>query len=131
MKNLKAVFLVLGFLLSVDVSIARAQSAEEMVSNCKELAEAKVVGDQIAIPHDFDSGKCWGAFGTLQTAISVVPKSFPKDGPVLEVCAPEDSTHSQLIKIFMAYAMKHPEELHKDYFFVALAALREVFPCPK
>lgn len=125
MKNL-TVFLTLVF----SSCMAQAQSAEEMVSNCREMASAKVVGENIAVPHDFESGKCWGAFGTLQTAITVVPKSYPKDGPVLGVCAPEDSTHSQLIKIFMAYTAKHPEQLHKDFFFVALASLREVFPCP-
>ena len=126
MKNLIA-FLVLGF----SCCIAHAQSAEEMASNCKGVAEARIIESGVAIPQNFQNGVCWGAFGTLLTAISIVPKSFPKDGPVLGVCAPENSTQSELIKIFMAYTTRHPEQLHKDYFFVALAALREVFPCPK
>ncbi|MGA3081415.1 MAG: Rap1a/Tai family immunity protein [Terracidiphilus sp.] len=112
-------------------TVAFSQSAEEMVSNCKWISESKVSADQIEIPTDFHSGVCWGAFGTLQTAITVVPYSFPKEGPLLGVCAPEKSTESQLIRIFIAYTERHPEQLHKDYFFVAIAALKEVFPCPK
>lgn len=110
---------------------ARAQSAEEMVSDCKGVAEARIVENGVALPQNFRSGVCWGSFGTLLTAITVVPKSFPKDPPLLGVCAPEEITQSQVVKIFMSYTTRHPEELNKDYFFVALAALREVFPCPK
>jgi hypothetical protein len=102
-----------------------------MVSNCKGVAEARIAESGVALPQNFRSGVCWGSFGTLLTAITVVPKSFPKDPPVLGVCAPEEITQSQVVKIFMAYTTRHPEELHKDYFFVALAALREAFPCPK
>jgi len=129
MKNMLAP--LLAGLLFCMAPFARAQSAEEMASNCKGVAEARIVESGVVLPQNFPSGVCWGSFGALQTATTVVPKSFPKDPPVLGVCGPEDTTRSQLVKIFMAYTARHPEELHKDYFFVALAALREVFPCPK
>jgi CTP synthase (UTP-ammonia lyase) len=129
MKKL-SIILLLGMLF-LCIPVAHSESAEEMVSNCKWIAEAKVSDDQIEIPTDFHSGVCWGAFGTIQKAISVVPYSFPKEGPLLGVCAPENSTRSQLIRIFIAYTERHPEKLHKDYFFIAIAALKEAFPCPK
>jgi hypothetical protein len=126
--------LTILFLLVVAISIAPsigAQSAEEMVSNCKELSEAKISAHQISVPQDFETGVCWGSFGTILDAIFVVPDSFPKDGPMLHVCAPQEVTVTQLVQIFIAYTKQHPEQLHKEYFFVALSALKGAFPCQR
>jgi hypothetical protein len=130
MKKL-TVFLLLASSFSM-APVIRAQSAEEMASDCKDIVEAKVAdGDTgIYVSHTFETGVCWGAFGTLQTAITVVPRSFPKDPPLLEVCASKGSTETQLVKIFMAYTGRHPEKLNQDFFFVAIAAFKEAFPCP-
>jgi hypothetical protein len=129
MNKLK-VFFLLGVAICIVPSI-RAQSAEEMISNCKELSEAKISDHKIAVPQDFESGVCWGAFGTVLDAIFVVPDSFPKDGPMLHVCAPQEVTVTEIIQIFIAYTKQHPEQLHKEYFFVALAALKGAFPCQR
>jgi hypothetical protein len=129
MKKLR-VFLLLGLSICIAPTI-RAQSAEEMVSNCKELSEAKISAHQISVPQDFETGVCWGSFGTVLSAIFVVPDSFPKDGPMLHVCAPQEVTLTELVQIFIAYTKQHPEQLHKEYFFVALAALKGAFPCQK
>jgi hypothetical protein len=102
-----------------------------MVSNCKELSEAKISAHQISVPQDFETGVCWGSFGTILDAIFVVPDSFPKDGPMLHVCAPQEVTVTQLVQIFIAYTKQHPEQLHKEYFFVALSALKGAFPCQR
>jgi hypothetical protein len=129
MKKLR-VFLLLGFSICI-VPIIHAQNAEEMVSNCKELSEAKISDHRIEVPQNFESGVCWGAFGAVLDAIFIVPDSFPKDGPMLHVCAPKEVTLTELVQIFMAYTKAHPEQLHKEYFFVALAALKGAFPCSK
>lgn len=128
MKNLP-IFLVIGFVCAS--SFAFSQSAEEMASNCKGIVEAKIVNDQLAAPSDFQSGVCWGAFGTIQTIVTIVPRSFPQNGPLFEVCLPQEGTRSQLIRIFMAYVERHPERIHEDYFFIATTALKEAFPCRK
>jgi hypothetical protein len=36
-----------------------------------------------------------------------------------------------MVQVFIAYTKQHPEQLHKEYFFVALAALKEAFPCQR
>jgi hypothetical protein len=128
MKNLP-LLLVIGFVCAAP--FAFSQSAEEMASNCKGIVDAKIVNDQIAVPSDFQSGVCWGAFGTIQTIVTIVPRSFPQNGPLFEVCLPHEGTRSQLIRIFMAYTERHPERLHEDYFFIATTALKQAFPCGK
>jgi hypothetical protein len=133
MKKL-AVFLLLGCSVAV-VPMARAasmESAEEMASNCKGVAEARSSGDSIEIPTTFAAGVCWGAFSGIQQAILIVPNSATKyEDRILNVCAPMDSTRTELIQIFMAYTKQHPEQLHKDYFFVVMSALRAAYPCSK
>jgi hypothetical protein len=129
MKNMPHV-LLLG-LLFVWLPTAHSQTAEEMVSKCRPLAEARVSDEQIQVPHTFDAGICWGAFATFQTMITIVADESKPIVPIFHVCAPEDSTRSQLIKIFMNYADRHPEQYNKDYFFVALAASKEAFPCSR
>jgi hypothetical protein len=101
-----------------------------MLSSCKVLAgDVRLLGDnKIWMPTDFESGKCWGAFATLQAAIvRIVGESKT---PVFGVCSPENSTRTQLISIFVEYAKKNPRFLNEDFFTVAIRALREAFPCP-
>jgi hypothetical protein len=105
---------------------AFAESTAEMVSSCKELADANVRGDTVAIPQDFPSGLCWGAFSSLQR---VIVRAYPGGQPIFRVCAPPKSTRSQLITVFVEYARRNPQRLHEDFLDVALEALRGAFPC--
>ena len=111
-------------------SPAFCESAEEMASACRTVAAAKVSATGVALPTDFDSGLCWGAFAALQKAINIVASASPRPNvPFLGICAPETSTRTQLILIFEEFSRRHPERLNADFFFVALDALREAFPC--
>ena len=103
----------------------RAESTEEMVSACHDISIAHISGDQAAFPSDFDSGKCWGAFMVLQSTLRLVVK----DTLALGVCAPNDSTRTQLVVIFVDYAKRHPERYSDDFVRVAVDALKEAFPC--
>ena len=106
-----------------------AESAERMLSACKDIAEAKMTDDQhIVLKQDMDTGLCWGAFSILQTVLRIV-SAPPNRRVIFGVCAPEGSTRSQYVKIFVEYATKNPRRLHEDFFFVARDALRETFPC--
>jgi len=104
---------------------AFSETTERMVSACKGVVEATQLGDKtIKLPQDFDTGLCWGAFAALQYAINIYTQEM-----MFGVCAPEKSTRSQLIAIFVEYAKKHPERYHEDSFLVAINALHDVFPC--
>lgn len=102
---------------------AHAESTGEMLSSCRELADAKVTGDKITMRRDYSTGLCWGAFGSLRAAVRA--RSF------FRICAPANSTRSQLIAVFVEYAKRSPQRLHEDFLDVALEALRGAFPCPE
>jgi hypothetical protein len=71
-----------------------AETTQEMLSACRDLSTARVTGDQVSLPQDFGSGRCWGAFDVIQTQYtahsraskvssqardaSVLPASFPR-----------------------------------------------------
>jgi hypothetical protein len=105
---------------------AQIISAEEMVSNCKAVAEARIVGDELMVPTDFDSGRCWGAFVSFNTATHYASYS---NKPLFAICYPPEVSVSQEIKIFIAYAQKHPEQYQNNFFQVAVSANKEAFPC--
>jgi hypothetical protein len=109
-------------------SPAFGETAEEMASACRIVAAAKVVDGQVALPQDFDSGVCWGAFATLEKAVSVIVGS-QSNVPTFGACTPETSTRTQLIAIFVEYTRRHPERLHESFFNIAIDSLRTAFPC--
>lgn len=119
----KAAFVLSLMLLS---TAAHAETAQEMLSNCRKFATATVAEGKVMVPKDFASRVCWGAFAAIQAGITGVD---PSAGLVLGVCAPPESTRTQLIAVFVRYADAHPERLHFDFFWTAVGALRDVFPC--
>jgi hypothetical protein len=85
-----------------DFAQAGSGSAEEMISSCKPITQAKIFAQDIELPSDFGSGYCWGAFVSLQKATRLT--EFGKHQPLLGICAPPESTLTQLISIFTEYA---------------------------
>ena len=77
-------------------------------------------------PPDFNSGYCWGAFTSLQSAATARDE---RNHALLGACVPADTTRMQLIGAFTRYADEHADLAQKDYFTTALAALREAWPC--
>ncbi len=53
---MKYMAIVLGVLLSPSVTFA--ESAQEMLSACREVASARVSEHKVEFPEDFDSGMC-------------------------------------------------------------------------
>ena len=102
-------------------AIASAESAEEMRSACRTTAEAKVSEDRVNLSQTFSTGLCWGAFAALQKATRVVDTSRRPQVAFFGVCAPDESTRTQLISVFVEYVRVHPERLHEDFFFVAVS----------
>ena len=122
----------LAALLLLFPSLALSQTAEEMASSCKAISNAKVTGAGIEMPTDFDSGACWGAFGMVQIMTNMIyMDSLGKSRFFFDICAPGDSTRTQLIKVFEQYAAQHPERVSEDFWVVAQDSLRQSFPCKK
>ena len=115
--------------------LARAESTEEMLSSCGKLAEAKVQDGQVMVPQDFESGRCWGAFGVLLNLTRLIKidetKRLQDDTKrILGVCSSKENTRTQAIAIFVEYARRNPSLFHEEFWIVALDALKAAFPCP-
>jgi hypothetical protein len=120
-----------GFLVALALIIvsrpALGETALEMQSWCRHIASAPVLAnDTVYVGTTFNDGVCWGSFAAIQQLSRIVDQ----DGiTLLRLCPPPDSTRVQFIKIFMRYAVQHPEEAHHDFARLALLALVEAFPC--
>jgi hypothetical protein len=113
-------------------SVASAESVEQMLSSCRWIETAKISAGEngqvnVNLPQDFESGRCWGAFGVVQDVINIVGPT----GPILSVCAPAKTTRTQLITVFVDYAKRHPTTMSENFFPTVWPVLIEAFPCPK
>jgi hypothetical protein len=81
----------------------------------------------IALDNTFSAGNCWGAFSSLQQVIVI--RDVGAKHPILQICAPEETTLVQLIRLFDSYARRHPERMQEPFIEVALAALGSAYPC--
>jgi hypothetical protein len=105
---------------------ANATTADEIFSHCRWVRDTQLSDQTVTKPEDFDSGECWEFFGALQN----YSRLSGADGkPLLDICAPAESRLTQFIKIFLLHVDQHPEQGHRDAAIVALAALRQAFPC--
>jgi hypothetical protein len=118
-------YLIALCLLSVTAGFCHAETAEEMVSACREVSAARITGDNAYFPETFQSGLCWGSFGVTQTIIAAMHSS----GPHPDICLPGVSNRTQLIAIFLEYMKRNPKRYNEDFLLVALDATREAFPC--
>lgn len=105
-----------------------AESAEEMLSACKSASDAPVENGSIVLPQNFATGRCWGAFSVIQSAIMI--GLTPDSKPALRVCAPTNASRTQLILVFNEYVQRNPKKLNEEFFSVVLDSLWAAFPCP-
>ncbi len=109
-------------------NIAIAETAEEMLSACRDVSKAEIINkEEASFRQDFHTGMCWGAFAVLQE----ISRHVKENKRIYHVCTPPKSTRTQLISVFVNYAEKNPQRLHEDFFHVAMDSLREAFKCKK
>jgi hypothetical protein len=115
-----------ALLLSAIFAHAKAETALEVQSWCREIAYAKLSADHVLYTPTYDSGLCWGAFAATQAFSGFLEA----DGtPILRFCAPETSTRVQYIKVFEKFVESHPATAHLPFAGIATQALTEAFPC--
>ena len=129
MKTIRiALTLLLATVALVATKPATAETAEEMLSACRPITLAPVSDGKIAIPSDFQSGLCWGAFAAIEFNLDTVDSQTQKH--LFGVCLPDNRTRPQLIAIFVKYAEAHPERYGDAFMLVAHEAEKIAFPCP-
>jgi hypothetical protein len=104
---------------------SHAETAEEMLSACRPIAQARVSDGKIDLPQTFDAGSCWGAFAALHQVTMLLENGKPS----LHVCLPEDTTRTELIALFVRYVESHPKVYSENFALVAMNAMIEAFPC--
>jgi hypothetical protein len=96
-------------LLTVPIS-ASAESVLEVESKCRAIATVEIRANGVVhLPLDADTQFCWGAFASIQQVISILDENGQW---LFRVCAPQETTRVQLIKIFLKYSNQHPELGH-------------------
>jgi hypothetical protein len=108
-------------------SVARAQSGKEMLQSCQ-LFQRGVHEEKGAIflPPGVDAAQCWDFMEAVQQFTSLADR----DGkPLLNACAKPDTTTTEIVRVFVAYALGHPDKLHLPAAAVAYNAMADAFPC--
>jgi hypothetical protein len=131
MTKARLAAVALALPLALTTHTARAEvSTMTMMSLCGPALEAEVQPDGATrMIHTYESGLCFGAF------LSVQSMSFVMDGngaPAFHACLPtQPIAHGvvQMVRVFDAYARKHPEKQNESYITKTLNSLIEAFPC--
>lgn len=109
---------------------AAAQTPAELLQSCKAVVDAAAATQNstqnptVDIPAD--GLTCWYYMAAVQN-LSVVVDEHGRH--LLGVCAPQDATLLQYVRIFTRYAQDHPQETTDNPAALALRALLEAFPC--
>jgi hypothetical protein len=106
-----------------------AQSADEVLSACKQISVMKTNERVTMLTRDFDSGLCWGAFGALEQFVKISDHAKHPPQPASEICVPGNVTRSRLIAAFRDFLKTHPERNQEQFYPVSRDALKAVFPC--
>ncbi len=129
-RRIGAAFTGALFLVSYGAFAEDRYSAGEMLSDCQEVVDSVKVSknsDELDLENTFASGRCWGAFLSLQQL--VVTKIEGKNTSLLNICAPPETTSLQIIQDFVSFVQQNRRRQDEPFTKVALAALRSAFPC--
>ncbi|WP_374207864.1 Rap1a/Tai family immunity protein [Bradyrhizobium sp. 190] len=128
---MRAVWIVVASSLSFAAPAHSLESANELLSSCERfLAIARIDGNRVSMTRNEPPAfECWGYLGAFQE-LSAIRHDGEKI-PITRACLPAESSLVQLIRVFVSYAQKHPEDLHQRAGLVALEALQAAFPCRK
>ena len=126
--------IALMFLLSLALcgpAASSVDSANELLSACEGLlSSSRLEGTNISIPTaDYMANQCWGYIRAFQD-LSYIEVAGDKS-TVTHACPAEGSSELQWVRVFVAYAQKHPERLHESGASMAFDAFRSAFRCPK
>jgi hypothetical protein len=118
--------MLLAASLLTGISAAWAETAGEMLSKCRPIAEAKIKDNTISYLQTLETEFCWGAFALVQGLGRWVDKSGK---PVLRYCLPTGGRRGQHVAVFVEYAKKYPKRWHEDFDVVLFDSLSEAYPC--
>jgi len=98
-----------------------------IISPLQPASVPPVQGGRLDFEPTFENGRCWGAFAAVQEFSRI--KTDAAQPPALGICAPEDTTRPDLIRIFTDYVRSHPRSLSEQFAVIVIVSLRDRFPC--
>jgi hypothetical protein len=103
-------------------------TAGEVASWCEPYRTAFINGNSVSAQNNLTTQTCFGAFLAIQQLATT--RLLGASRGALRLCLPPTSTTVELVKVFIRYAVTHPEVDHTKFTDVALASLWAAFPCP-
>src|SRR5216117_2789877 len=111
---------LLGTLLLVLTGNLSAALAQDSRSVKSILPHCSVGLDAAA--QDSTGGRCAGIIATLSFVSRVLPDN-------LKFCHPSTATPEQMVQVVSTFVQSNPESGAEDFRLVALAAMRDKWPC--
>ena len=114
---MRALFVVVALLVTAP---AEAQTARSLLEGCRQFLDKAPVGKDLVVL--YNGGICSG----IVTAIFHL-------GPQLQsgarFCAPPKATMGDAMRVVLAYIDARPKQQETPFNILALAALRDAWPC--
>lgn len=112
---------VLAALVALNIGSARGNDnpvdASKMLTACEAMIQSATLRDgRTIVRGTFEDGLCNGmVLGTMALSSS---------------CEPSNADASQMIRVFLNYGKRHPEQLNWSAPIVMAMSFAEAFPCP-
>jgi Rap1a immunity proteins len=115
------------WLFCVSGSFALAQSASDMLHAYEILQRGMhVEGATVYLPPGNDVQQCWGF---MNAVLQYATLANQNGKTLLNACPGPDTTVTQVIGVFVAYARSHPEKLYLKPAAIAYNAMADAFHC--
>ena len=119
---MKTIMITLGLTLLVTQANAAQRTGNDLYEGCKALAEGRANAPDVHVLAL--AGQC---AGQLEAVSGLASQSWPQRA----LCVPPNVTDGQGARVVMSWMQRHPEETHHEFWYIAYAALYEVWSCSK
>jgi Rap1a immunity proteins len=110
--------LLIGLFVCAWAGSASAMSAKDLIRSCEKVLSARLVDNRISLEKHAEP--CWFYMMAVQDLASI--REFG-------MCLPEEVRLARIVRVFVDNAKRYPQLGHHSAIDLAIASLREAFPC--
>jgi hypothetical protein len=111
------------------ISFAHAETGQDLVKGCQTLIQGikpdPANSQMIELPADAGANQCWGYFLAVQQYATLVDANQKR----LTATCPNNTTLTQIIQAFLAYAGANPKALSENAGVASYNMMHQVYPC--
>jgi len=115
--------LVICLVLGCNISARAQSSGNDNLRGCEDVVASMQGRGSTHLDVIYRNGLCSGAVGSLMQIGLLLP------APQFRFCAPDNATNGQAVRVVTAYLEAHPESLNQEFTWLAIAAMRNAWPC--